>query len=212
MDAATKLKWPKIWRNTALIAFCMFIAFGMLAIIGPVSFVITTSTWTQAGLPLLAMAIAIYVPNRIASKERRRLAQESYFHARSLAFVLRPSVQSLIGRVDSSRRRWKLCPERYDDTEVAHPLEIPQSLSENLLELKVLGPAGIAIQHAIIAVQDLRTGIFTDYANLVQGGVYIDSDDDEEIALPDVDIQELLKQADAKLNHALRELDSLLER
>jgi len=91
-------------------------------------------------------------------------------------------------------------------------LEIPQSLSENLLELKVLGPAGIAIQHAIIAVQDLRTGIFTDYANLVQGGVYIDSDDDEEIALPDVDIQELLKQADAKLNHALRELDSLLER
>lgn len=189
-----------------LLAWGLFYRWGSL----PPSRPIDWSAWAQAIGSLIAVAVAIYVPNRIAKNEHRRLARENYFHARSLAFVLRPSVQSLIYRVDSSRRRWSFCPEKFDDTEVAAPLEIPETLSKHLLDLRVLGTAGIAIQHAIIAVQELRTGIFTEYSNLVQGGVYIDPDDGEEIPLPDMDIPKLLKEAEAELKQALIALDGLL--
>jgi len=167
--------------------------------------------WVQAVGSVGAILVAVYIPTRISDREHRSVRQEKLYQARGLAFVLRPLVQSAAVGIYTAQERWKRCPDEYDDDAVAEHLIVPQALMDRLLDLHILGDAGIAVQSAIVAINSLRTGIFSQYAYWRYGGMYYDYEtgDGVELCEPE-DVDTLCQVAVDAIQKAEAELGTLL--
>lgn len=169
--------------------------------------------WVQAVGSVGAILVAVYVPTRISNREHQTARQKQLYQARGLAFVLLPIVLSAGAGIYSARERWKHCPLKYDDDEVTEYLVVPSALMDRLLDLHILSEAGVAIQAAIVAINSLRTGIFSQYAFWRYGGIYYDPEtgEEEELMEPE-DVDRLIQVAidavafaESKLKHLLAE-------
>ncbi|MBH1591947.1 hypothetical protein I5U77_05765 [Stenotrophomonas maltophilia] len=168
--------------------------------------------WVQAVGSLLAISAAVWVPNRIASKEHSRLEGIRRYKARGLAFVLKPLVTEMISGASTAAYRWNRGYTEFDDDAMTDGLVVPTALNDLLLDMHVLGEAGKSIQEAIVAIQKLRIAIFSDYSYLRYAGVYVDHDTGEEFEMdePD-DVSKVINETQTKLRFALAELNSILD-
>ncbi|GAB2612258.1 hypothetical protein [Novilysobacter erysipheiresistens] len=138
------------------------------------------AAWVQAVGSIIAIGVAIFVPSRIASKDRARAETFRRFRAATYAFVLLPQLRTMEGRLATAKARWREVPSRYDDDDVAEYLNVPEGLSERLLDIHELAEAGIAIQEAVDAINQLRLAVFYQYAHWRYAGVFVDHDTGDE--------------------------------
>ncbi|WP_401728068.1 hypothetical protein [Stenotrophomonas muris] len=169
------------------------------------------AAWIQAVGSILAISAAVWVPSRIASKEHDRLESVRRYKARSLAFVLKPLVAEMISGAGTAAYRWNRGYTEFDDDAMTEGLVVPKELNDRLLDMHVLGEAGKSIQEAIVAIQQLRIAIFSDYSYLRYGGVYVDHDtgDQFEMNEPD-DVSKVISETQKTLGIASAELNSIL--
>lgn len=161
----SKISWARAFGYAALISLGFLIAFGLLGMIGPVSFGKDAPAWVQAVGSIAAILIAVAVPavqHWLASKAHRN---ESLDRARSLGLQLLPHIQGLASRNDDV---WQ--HENPDDGSVElrgenvclvgfwaqSAIEIPPEISAETHRLHELGPAASGLQRAIFNIGAAR--------------------------------------------------------
>lgn len=182
-----KLPWGASWSSVA--AHLGTIAIGMIAgavVFGPIAKE-SWPAWVQAIGSVVAIFVAVLVPNRIAAKERKAQEMQRKFRAKNYAFVLLPLMESLRRGVKAARVRWVNTPGQYDDDDVAEYLGIPTSMADRMLDLHEIGESGLAIQNVVIATTRLKEGVHYQYAHWRYAGTYYNPQTGEEEDMPEPD-------------------------
>lgn len=165
------------------------------------------AAWVQAVGSVAAIVVAVLVPIWISRTERARLRREHYFRARSLAFVIRPIVSSVIQGIHGTRERWRQDATVFMYDDAYDLLDRTSRLSDYLMQLHEIGNAGVEIQHLLVAVDELRNGLEEQVDYWRNGGVRYHYETREEIELPKP--PETEKLFDDTSTAAVRALDSL---
>lgn len=170
------------------------------------------AAWVQAVGSIIAIAVAVVVPLVLAAKDRARVATERLFRAKSYAFVLRPQVVSVRGRILSARSRWRQNPTSLDYDHILEPLVVPDAITEKLLDMHEVAEAGIYIQQVVIAVDQTRRDVIKQHDYWRNGGSIMDERNQEVGVLPEPnDVDDSFESTLQAADRALTALDRVLQ-
>lgn len=170
------------------------------------------AAWVQAIGSIAAIAVAVAVPLRVATKERNRVNTERLFRAKSYAFVLRPQVADCRGRVLSARYRWRRGVVDISGEHIVEPLIVPSAITDRLLDMHEVAEAGVYIQQVVIAFDQTKRDVIDQYDYWRSGGMIFDEYNREvgELLEPN-DVEESFEAALQAVDNALAALDRVLK-
>lgn len=209
--SAMRLPWGASWIGVVTLLSAILIGCLLGAVVLRPIANDSWPAWVQAVGSVIAIFIAVLVPNRIAAKERKAREMQWTFRAKSYAFVLLPLIESLMGQIGTARARWMQTPDEYDDDDVVEFLGIPAGVTDRMLDLHEIGQSGLAIQDVLIATDRLKKGVYYQYAHWRHGGIYYDPSTGDEGEMPEPDdVNKLFDRAQAKAKGAVAALNRVL--
>lgn len=150
----------------------------------------------QAAGSIIAILAAAWIPARIAKRQLQQSTDRTKRQAESLAFALEPALVSLSHRLSHAERQWRENAVRFLQ-ESDSAVVIPESLTDRLLDLHILGAAARPIHEAIVGTNELNWAANQQYMHWRYGGQYEDEGGVRDLPEPSPGVE-------ARLFHAKR--------
>lgn len=156
MEFVQKIRWTRVLSDTALVLGGFLIAFGLLGLIGPVSFGGDAPAWVQAVGSVAAIVFAVLVPRWHRAADRADRERKEALDALALAAVVMRELEDFRSRINKELWRARAAgPQSIIEIE-AEKKTIPQTLWDTALGLPKLGDPGAQTLKAIYSVHRAR--------------------------------------------------------